>query len=73
MTNTYELTSMARLQSIETAERYLIARTHAEIADTAGQGIAATMHRPLWAIGVTATIVVLLQMGFIRDFLAATV
>ena len=31
MTHTYELTAITRLQSIETAERYLIARTRAEI------------------------------------------
>lgn len=73
MTHTYDMTAITRLQSIETAERYLIARTRAEINAVAGQGIAASVHRPVWAIGVTATIVVLLQLGFIRELLAATV
>lgn len=73
MTHTYDMTAITRLQSIETAERYLIARTRAEINAVAGQRIAAAVHRPVWAIGVTATIVVLLQLGFIRELLAATV
>ncbi len=73
MTHAYELTAITRLQSIETAERYLIARTHAELHAMHDRDSAAALNRPVWAIGVTATIVVLLQLGFIRDYLAAIV
>ena len=73
MTHAYELTAITRLQSIETAERYLIARTHAELDAMHDRDSAAAVNRPVWAIGLACVIVVLLQMGYIQDFLTAVV
>ena len=73
MTHTYEMTTINKLRSIETAEQYLIARTHAELDAMHDRDSDAAVNRPVWAIGLACAIVVLLQMGHIRDFLAAVV
>ncbi len=73
MKSTQEMTAIHKLRSIETAEQYLIARTHAELGETAGRHAAEAMYKPVWAIALTAAAVLLLQFGFVRNLLAATV
>ncbi len=77
MKNTHERVAVGKLRSIEAAEQYLIARTHAELAQTAGgepaENFAQAIYRPVLAIGLTTTFVWFLKIGAVSDFLAATV
>jgi hypothetical protein len=77
MKNTLDRSAIDKLHSIETAERYLIARTHAELDRAAGKRTAKAFGQPIFksalAIGVTATVVWVLQIGIVRDLLTATV
>ena len=77
MKNTLDRSAIEKLHSIEIAERYLIARTHAELDHAAGKRTAGALGQPIFrsalAIGVTATVVWILQMGVVRDLLTATI
>lgn len=77
MKNAHERAAVGKLRSIETAEQYLIARTHAELGYPAGdaqvENFAQAIYRPVLAIGLTTTFVWFLQIGAVNEFLAATV
>jgi len=77
MNNALERIAVGKLRSIETAEQYLIARTHEELGHSAGnmpvENFAQALYRPVLAIGLTTTFVWFLQIGVVSDFLAATV
>jgi len=77
MKNTMDRSAIDRLHSIETAEQYLIARTHAELDHGARKGTTEAFGQPIYrsalAIGVTATLVWALQIGIVRDLLTATI
>ena len=77
MNNASDRAAISKLRSIETAEQYLIARTHAELRHSAGdvpvEAFAEALYRPVLALGLTITFVWFLQIGVVSDFLAATV
>lgn len=77
MKNTFDRSAIDRLHSIETAEKYLIARTHAELDRVARKGSTEAFGHPIYrsalVIGVTATVVWVLQIGIVWDLLTATV
>jgi hypothetical protein len=77
MNNASDRAAIGKLRSIETAEQYLIARTHAELGRSAGnvavENFAHALFRPVLALGLTMTFVWFLQIGAVSDFLAATV
>ncbi len=69
--------AIGKMRSIETAEQYLIARTHEELEHSAGgvavENFAEALYRPVLALGLTITFVWFLRIGVVSDFLAATV
>ena len=77
MNNASENIAVGKLRSIETAEQYLIARTHEELerstGDVAVENFAEALYRPVLALGLTITFVWFLRIGVVSDFLAATV
>ena len=77
MKNALESIAVGKLRSIETAEQYLIARTHKEIGHSAGsvpvETFAEALYRPVLALGLTIAFVWFLSIGAVSDFLAATV
>ncbi len=77
MNNALERVAIGKLRSIETAEQYLIARTHEELTNSAGkmpvENFAEALYRPVLALGLTVTFVWFLRIGVVSDFLAATV
>lgn len=77
MKNTINRSAIDRLRSIQTAEQYLIARTHAELDRAAVKPAALAFGQPIYksalAIGVTVAVVWVLQIGFIREMLTVTV
>lgn len=77
MNNSLESIAVGKLRSIETAEQYLIARTHEELEHSAGnvpvENFAEALYRPVLALGLTITFVWFLRVGVVSDFLAATV
>ncbi len=77
MKNGYNRSAINKLCSIETAEQYLIARTHEELEHSAGgvavENFAEALYRPVLALGLTITFVWFLRIGVVSDFLAATV
>lgn len=77
MKNAHERIAVDKLRSIEAAEQYLIARTHAELAHTTDgepvENFAQAIYRPVLAIGLTTTFIWFLKIGAVSDFLAATI
>ena len=77
MKNGYNRSAINKLCSIETAEQYLIARTHEELKQSAGnvsvENFAEALYRPVLALGLTITFVGFLRIGVVSDFLAATI
>lgn len=69
-------TLINRLRSIETAEQYLIARTRAELNQLAGKQPVEAFGYPVYmsalAVGVTFTLIWMLQYGVVSDFLITT-
>jgi len=77
MKHVTDRTIINRLRSIETAERYLIARTRAELNQAVeGRSVEAfgyPAYKSALAVGVTFTLVWMLQYGTISNFLTATI
>ena len=77
MNNALERIAVGKLRSIETAEQYLIARTHEELGHSTGtvpvENFAEALYRPVLALGLTIAFVWFLRIGAVSDFLAATV
>lgn len=76
MKNTRERVAIGRLHAIETAEQYLIARTHEELRHSGNmpvENFAEALYRPVLALGLTVTFVWFLKIGAVSEFLAATV
>ena len=77
MKTAHERAAIGKLRSVETAEQYLIARTHAELSGKSGKhdadSVASMLYKPIMAFGLTATFLWMVQTGEFGQFVSATI